>query len=148
MYWNFDDNYAKTKNDVFPLRMTFLYTFSPLMLLEDSLRDLDKSCDFFHPGFTVSVHHPAELPEKYIRIELNKTYIFEITPQAIFTNPSLKSYKPERRKCFYSYERLLKFFKIYTKSNCETECLANYTLKTCECAPYYMPRIKTFFSFF
>lgn len=102
-------------------------------------RNIDKNCDDFE-GFKIFIHNPAELPQKYVRIKFDNSYIFEITPQVTVTNPSLKNYKPERRNCFYSYERLLKFFKIYTKTNCETECLANFTLKSCECTPFFMPR--------
>lgn len=48
-----------------------------------------------------------------------------------------------RRGCLFSYERYLKFFKIYTKSNCEVECITNYTLSECGCVKFHMPRNKT-----
>lgn len=28
---------------------------------------------------------------------------------------------------------------MYTKHNCETECLANYTLEMCDCVKFHMP---------
>jgi hypothetical protein len=37
-------------------------------------------------------------------------------------------------------EKPLKFFKIYTKNNCRSECLANRTLAVCGCAQFYMVR--------
>lgn len=43
-----------------------------------------------------------------------------------------------RRNCYLKHERQLKFFKIYTKNNCEQECLSNFTVKTCGCAQFYM----------
>jgi hypothetical protein len=44
-----------------------------------------------------------------------------------------------RRQCYFSRERELKFFKIYTKANCELECLANLTLRYCNCSLFYTP---------
>lgn len=44
-----------------------------------------------------------------------------------------------RRQCFFDTERQLRFFKIYTQRNCELECLANFTVKTCGCAKFSMP---------
>ena len=39
-----------------------------------------------------------------------------------------------RRGCYLKNEKPLKFFKIYTKNNCRSECLANKTLEVCGCA--------------
>lgn len=47
-----------------------------------------------------------------------------------------------RRQCFFNSERYLRFFKHYTQHNCELECLANYTMKTCGCVKFSMPRDK------
>jgi hypothetical protein len=44
-----------------------------------------------------------------------------------------------RRQCYIAGERQLKFFKIYTKSNCELECLTNLTLRYCNCSAFFMP---------
>ena len=43
-----------------------------------------------------------------------------------------------RRKCYLNNEKDLKFFKHYTKNNCEQECLAEETLKACGCVQFYM----------
>lgn len=50
------------------------------------------------------------------------------------------SFSPENRGCYFQGERELEFFKIYTKSHCVIECLSNYTVKTCGCAKFSMPR--------
>jgi hypothetical protein len=44
-----------------------------------------------------------------------------------------------RRKCFYQNENQLRFFKVYSQSNCEWECLTNFTMKACGCVMFYMP---------
>lgn len=46
-----------------------------------------------------------------------------------------------RRGCFFDAERYLKYFQIYTESNCWLECLTNRTLFLCQCVFYYMPRM-------
>jgi hypothetical protein len=45
-----------------------------------------------------------------------------------------------RRQCYFAGERHLKFFKLYTKANCELECMTNLTLRYCNCSAFYMPR--------
>lgn len=45
-----------------------------------------------------------------------------------------------RRQCYFQDERYLRYFKVYTQSNCELECLTNYTLHKCGCVKFYMPR--------
>lgn len=47
-----------------------------------------------------------------------------------------------RRGCFYNSERHLQLFKIYTQHNCIVECMVNYTLTSCGCAPFYYPHTK------
>lgn len=44
------------------------------------------------------------------------------------------------RQCFFNDERYLRYFKVYTQQNCELECLANFTLATCGCVKFSMPR--------
>lgn len=45
-----------------------------------------------------------------------------------------------RRQCYFDEERHLKFFKVYSETNCELECIANYTLSICGCVKFSMPR--------
>lgn len=48
-----------------------------------------------------------------------------------------------RRGCLFSRERHLKFFQIYTKCNCEIECISNYTHSKCGCVQFHMPRDRS-----
>jgi amiloride-sensitive sodium channel len=41
-----------------------------------------------------------------------------------------------RRQCYFDGERQLKFFQIYTKANCELECLTNSTMRYCNCSAF------------
>lgn len=61
-----------------------------------------------------------------------------VTPKLQLIDNILKSWQPEKRGCFLEHEKDLKYFRIYTKVNCEHECLSEATLKTCGCVPFYM----------
>lgn len=63
-----------------------------------------------------------------------------MTPSTTEIAKNLLKYNSKIRQCFLSKERKLKYFKTYTKSNCELECLANFTLSTCNCVKFSMPR--------
>ena len=45
-----------------------------------------------------------------------------------------------RRNCYLEDEKVLKFFKIYTKNNCENECLTNFMISRCGCVEFFMIR--------
>jgi acid-sensing ion channel, other len=100
------------------------------------------------PSF--QVHSPFELPGSYDLteiIEFSYSYDLEvlITPEIIKTDADLRSYEPEKRGCYFEGEKKLKYFKVYTKRNCEFECLAEnlYNSPRLNCTPYYMVRSDT-----
>lgn len=94
---------------------------------------------FFTPkgpvqGFKILLHTPGEIPrvsKQYFRVPLNQEVVVSVKPNMITTSEGLIGYAPDRRQCYFNDERQLKFFKVYTQSNCELECLANYTLGIC-----------------
>jgi amiloride-sensitive sodium channel len=45
-----------------------------------------------------------------------------------------------RRNCYLENEKTLKFFKVYTKNNCENECLSDFMLNRCGCVEFFMIR--------
>lgn len=68
----------------------------------------------------------------------NEVLSIFVTPTLQLIDNVLKSWQPEKRGCFLQHEKALKYFKIYTRVNCEHECLSDAILKTCGCAPFYM----------
>lgn len=94
-----------------------------------------------------SVHPPNELP-----MLLHSSRVFEfsggrhievlITPSAIRSDENLKMLKPSDRLCYFEGEKQLKFFKVYTKRNCEIECHAKIieSLEGCRCVAYDIVR--------
>lgn len=89
------------------------------------------------------LHNPTDFPnvkDQYFRVPLDRDVTVGITPMLMNTSEALRSYSPERRQCFFTTERNLRHFSIYTQANCDFECYTNYTLKKCDCVAYYMPR--------
>jgi acid-sensing ion channel, other len=98
-------------------------------------------------AFSFIVHSPYELPGSYDSTEMCEfRYGFDfdvlITPEIIKTDKSLRSVAPEKRGCYFEGEKKLRFFKVYTKRNCEFECLADLLLNhpAVNCTQFYMVR--------
>lgn len=105
--------------------------------------DLDYICRGPVQGFKILLHTPGEIPrvsKQYFRVPLRQEVVVSVKPNMITTSSGLADYAPERRQCYFNDERQLKFFKVYTQSNCELECLANFTLAKCDCVKFSMPR--------
>jgi hypothetical protein len=95
------------------------------------------------PSF--SVHSPYELPDgfddlKFNQFDYGKSLDVLITPQVIFTDEDLIDVPPKRRSCYFDGEHELKFYKFYTKHNCEMECFADFLFRAINCTPYYLVR--------
>lgn len=98
----------------------------------------------FNKGFKLVVHLPSEIPQfdkQYYRFPLEKSATLIIRPQLIDTE-NLQSYDPETRQCYYEKDKKLKLFKKYSRSNCQLECLAEFTRRHCDCIHFSMPRLK------
>jgi acid-sensing ion channel, other len=89
----------------------------------------------------VLIHNPDELPsdsaQQFLFSKNYETFVF-IEPQVTYTDDNLKSMSLKKRGCYLPGEKSLQYFKVYTKTNCEQECLSEMLMKTCGCAPFYM----------
>lgn len=147
--WNLDHGYNGGPDDedkIYPIRVfnarpkSSLYVI--LRLLED---DLENHCHGFVHGFRIYLNMPGEVfgvSQKYFQVPLIESVKIAIKPTLITTSAGLHRYHPAQRKCFLSSERQLRFFKFYTQSNCEVECLANFTASQCDCVKFSMPSTK------
>lgn len=98
--------------------------------------------------FKVFLHRPDEHKEAYdrpIEIEVGRKVTIGVKPHIITTSEFLRKYTPQLRQCYFNSERSLKFYRVYTKSNCEHECLANFTKDECGCVKFSMPSGSYFF---
>ncbi|XP_013199333.2 pickpocket protein 28-like [Amyelois transitella] len=142
--WNLEDGYAEnTPLETYPNRGSGSGAKSGLVfLMKTRMSDLDYLCRGPVQGFKVLLHNPAELPrltQSYFRSGLNQELVVAVKPKMMTTSSGLRPYDPERRQCYFPTERYLRFYKVYTQSNCEFECFTNYTYSRCGCVHISMP---------
>ncbi|KAF5291551.1 hypothetical protein FQR65_LT01864 [Abscondita terminalis] len=144
--WSLDEGYPDAfVTDSFPRRTSLSgvsggFVFDSMYV---NSSHLDYVCGDSLQGFKVVLHHPADYPnlDKYFRVPLDTGVYVGIKPRYTTISEELKHYSPKDRKCYLSNEKPLSYFKTYTQNNCMEECFANYTLKTCGCQSFYMPKL-------
>jgi acid-sensing ion channel, other len=105
-------------------------------------RMTDSLCKGGIQAFKVYLHLPNEAPQIAKHFYLLPFYQytqFYLNPKVTITVPELRDFPVEKRQCYFSDERYLRFFKQYTQNNCEVECVVNQTLSRCGCLMFYMP---------
>ncbi|XP_037043764.1 pickpocket protein 28-like [Bradysia coprophila] len=139
--WSRDSDFTKglpVEDYTYPLRAL---TINQMFLTHFNVNQVRRLSQF-DSKFTVIFHTPDEVPlfERHVVFTTIKADTFsfvEITPHLVVSE-GIEKYEPNVRNCYYTHERHLKYFKIYTQNHCELECLANYTLNQCGCVPYFM----------
>ncbi|KAG8260258.1 hypothetical protein J6590_101039 [Homalodisca vitripennis] len=113
-------------------------------VLKTNMSELDYECRRTQ-GFRVSLTNPAEIPadNSFYYLPTSGLTLMAIEPKVMDTSEGLRFYSPYKRYCFFPSERRLTYFSTYTQSNCELECLTNFTLRSCNCVEFYMPRNET-----
>lgn len=149
--WNMEDGYDIESTEIgYPIRVYKVKQSVALAIfLQISGNDIEYSCRGLVPGFKILLHMPGEVPptttRHSFRVPLSEEALIAIKPTLITTSNNLRSYDPNLRQCFFSSERKLRFFKMYTQNNCELECLANFTKSECKCVAFHMPSKKLTF---
>ncbi|CRL02114.1 CLUMA_CG015356, isoform A [Clunio marinus] len=142
--WSLQDGYYNKKPKVYPYRASGSGENGGLKFeIWRRISEVKKSTSF-NKGFKLVVHLPSEVPQfdkHYYRFPLEKSATLVVRPSLIVTE-NLESYESDLRQCYYEGEKKLKFFKYYTRSNCQLECLANFTRDKCSCIHFSMPRLK------
>ncbi|XP_030378904.1 pickpocket protein 28 [Scaptodrosophila lebanonensis] len=95
-------------------------------------------------GFKVLVHSPAELPKvsNYgFLVTAGREARIPIEPVYEDALSSIRSIKKNVRRCLFSDEGDLAYYRTYSRKNCELECEAKLLLRECNCVLYYLPRI-------
>lgn len=145
-FWSLETGYDKNAPDdniQYPLRTHDAGAISgldiSLILLE---QDLEYICRGPYTGFKVMLHLSVETPQvskKSLSVPLYQQMKIAIKPNVIRTSDTLSKYDSSVRQCFFTSERTLRFFKVYTQQNCESECFANFTRTYCGCVKFSMP---------
>lgn len=139
--WNLEDGYISKDPEAFPYRASGGGKNGGLKfhILQKTPRDKK----LFKKGYKMSLHLPCEVPRidrNYYRIPFDKSVTLIVSPSMMITE-SLKNYDVQTRQCHFQSEQILKRFNMYTRSNCELECLADFIQKSCNCTPYYIPQL-------
>lgn len=143
-HWTLEHGYTSDIPSI-PYRAVPSSTIKLVLALNES--EYAEKCISFKEGFKVIFHLPNEMPtifhnHDYADISNRRTLI-TVSAKSYSTDPSLARFPPSKRKCYFARERQLKFFKSYTKAQCELECLTNFTLRECGCVRFSMPRNRT-----
>ncbi|CAH1098522.1 unnamed protein product [Psylliodes chrysocephalus] len=143
--WNIEEGYSKSAGlETYPRRALLAGVNNALTVtLISTFLDEDQTCKGGIHGYKVSIHLPTRLPrssQEYFRVPNNEIVIAGINPNMIKTSSRLRNYDVKKRNCYFSYEKHLKFFKIYTPKTCKLECQTNFTLYYCGCVAFFMPR--------
>jgi hypothetical protein len=98
---------------------------------------------FDYEGVNYLIHNPFEMfsrDSKLHQTVANHSITVYLNPVKTIIDEALEAYEPLKRGCYLKAEKPLKYFKIFTKNNCRSECLANKTLAVCGCAQFFMVR--------
>ncbi|XP_015594264.1 pickpocket protein 28 [Cephus cinctus] len=94
-------------------------------------------------GFKMLLHNPVETPKiADFGFSLNpgsETRVI-ISPRITTASKTIIKVPLKKRKCFFTTERKLRYYRTYTQRNCILECEANFTREICQCVEHYMPK--------
>ncbi|KAJ3646105.1 hypothetical protein Zmor_023712 [Zophobas morio] len=143
--WSIEDGYRDTADILtYPQRALLAGARYGLKFeLKTENEKLDTLCRGSVEGYIILFHTPLRFPrpsQQYIRIPYNRAVSTTITPTQIMTSDAVKNYPAQKRQCYFPREKKLKYFNIYSQSHCEIECLTNFTLLSCQCVLFHMPR--------
>lgn len=96
-------------------------------------------------GYKIYITSPGEElieSQDHFRLAVLEKSRIVIRPTLTTTAKILRNYEPSKRQCFLNSERPLRFYQIYTQTNCIIECLSNFTKIECECVPFFMPSMN------
>uniref|UniRef100_A0A1A9UHP7 Pickpocket protein 28 n=1 Tax=Glossina austeni TaxID=7395 RepID=A0A1A9UHP7_GLOAU len=94
-------------------------------------------------GFKFLVHNPANLPKisNYgVLLAAGREAFIPIYPIYEDAGPRIQSHKQAVRRCLFSEEGNLTYYRSYSRENCRYECEARLLQKICSCVLYYLPR--------
>lgn len=94
-------------------------------------------------GFKVLLHSPIEIPRiadfGFFVTPGRETKVV-ITPKITGASDLIRKIPIHKRQCIFANEANLSYYNIYSKKNCEMECISKLTEDNCGCTLYYMPR--------
>lgn len=125
--------------------------YSLTIIMKVNNNDIDYLCGGTVQGFKIGFHSPMDIPrelKKFVQLSPRQAALYVIEPKLTVATNETRDYEAHERRCFFSHEHKLRFFQQYTQSNCEMECLSNYSLAQCDCVHFSMLRMWIFFVLF
>ncbi|KAK9883364.1 hypothetical protein WA026_001537 [Henosepilachna vigintioctopunctata] len=144
--WDPDSGYPEGKlDDVYPRRAFMNGAKNALeVVILTKKSDVYYSCrDFALQGIRVTLNMPGRIPrpsQVFFSVGFDRLTTVAVTPSYMTTTSTVRDYDPQDRNCYFGKERKLKYFKLYSQSNCNMECFTNYTINYCGCSHFFMPR--------
>lgn len=142
--WSLESGYStKMDDDAYPLRVFDVEKHGLTFSIRLSKNDLEPICQDIYTGFSIYLHTPGEImSQNFVQNVLSKGVNIRVKPTQIVTSKGSRNYQSNVRQCYFDSERRLRFFKYYTLSNCQAECVANFTKQQCDCVKFSMPSKK------
>lgn len=140
--WNIDEGYKKDVKleESYPFRvMDAGFQYSLFVILKSNDYDIDYLCGGETQGYKIGFHSPVDTPlgtKKFFNLSPNQAALYAIEPKYTKTEPKVREFDPSERGCFFSNERELHFYRYYTRANCISECVTNYTMMHCGCVHF------------
>ncbi|XP_055920631.1 pickpocket protein 28 [Eupeodes corollae] len=143
--WSLEEGYINQTEEAYPLRTIIANARTAFVALLQGLgHNLDYKCRSLRQGYKVYLNSPQNVvcsTSNYFLVRHKQELIVQIYPVYTTTSKGVRKLHPELRQCFFNNERYLRFFKHYSESNCQFECLTNLTITKCGCVKFSMPQI-------
>ncbi|XP_043067471.2 pickpocket protein 28-like [Drosophila bipectinata] len=142
--WSLETGYLNQGQNAYPQRTAYSSAKNGFFAFVKGLQhNFDYDCRRFKKGYKVFFNSPESVPltsANYILVSHGDEVLVRLLPSYVMSTESLREIPQDQRKCFFNYERELRFFRTYSQNNCQTECLANFTVSRCGCAKFWMPK--------
>ncbi|XP_071743893.1 uncharacterized protein [Lepeophtheirus salmonis] len=96
-------------------------------------------------GFYAYIDGGGQFPilsRRSIPIAAGRNNYVSLSAIDIVTDDQVREIPTEKRNCYFSYERKLKYFKHYSRNNCLFECHLLHARKHASCTPWYYPMLS------
>ncbi|XP_017488463.1 PREDICTED: pickpocket protein 28 [Rhagoletis zephyria] len=142
--WSLDDGYVDQGYNSYPQRTAFSSARNGFFaFLQGYEHNFEYACRSFKQGYKVFVTSPESVPVttgNYILVPHGDEVMVSVLPNYVISTDNLHDFSPEKRQCYFNDERYLRYFRFYSESNCQVECLTNFTINKCGCAKFWMPK--------
>ncbi|XP_011181517.2 pickpocket protein 28 [Zeugodacus cucurbitae] len=142
--WSLDDGYVGQGYNSYPQRTVFSSARNGFFaFLQGFQHNFEYACRSFKQGYKVFLTSPESVPvttSNYILLPHGDEVMVSVLPHYVISTDNLHDFSPEKRQCYFNDERYLRYFRSYSQSNCQVECLTNFTINKCGCAKFWMPK--------